>query len=413
MGAGQGLVLRGAGAGPRRPGHVPRGGLRRRHHPPPGGGRAAPCPPERRGVPRRRRRRGPGPDRPPAGRRGAGPPAAQAHRPLPRGEGDRPRRHGQRVPGRAGGGRLPQGSGHQGRAGRPRQRLRPPPVRGGAPDPGRPGASGHRAPVRRRDHGRRAAVLRHGVRGRPGPPGLLRRAAAAHRRAAAPVPPRVRRRPARAPGAGGPPRPQAVQRAGHRGGRPQAAGLRDREAAHTAAAGGRRRGHLDHGPAPHPRLREPRTRAGGSRDHGQRRLLARGDPVRAALRPPPVPPGHAAPGGAGAGPGGAGPCGALHGGGPGRAPDAGGGRRRDGDPHPGDGERPAGDRARPSCAASSAATSTTSFSRRCRRSRPAATPRPPSWRTTSGASWTAGPSWPAPTAGRTAPRSSCGGTAWG
>jgi len=58
----------------------------------------------------------------------------------------------------------------------------------GAPDPGRPRAPGDRALLRRRDHGGRASVLRHGVRAGRGPPFLLRRATPVDRGAGEVVP---------------------------------------------------------------------------------------------------------------------------------------------------------------------------------------------------------------------------------
>ena len=85
-------------------------------------------------------------------------------------------RDGHGLPGRAGRARDAQDG--RGESGQPRHglRVRAAPLPHGAADPGRARAPGHRASLRRRDHGRRPAVFRHGVRRRRRPHRVLRRA---------------------------------------------------------------------------------------------------------------------------------------------------------------------------------------------------------------------------------------------
>ncbi len=239
--------------------------------------------------------RGPGglpvPERPARGAAEAGARLSGGRReprPLPAAADDRQRRHGHRLSRPPGGRALPARRRHQGPPLRPGDSGGRPSLPRRAADPG-PASSIRTSPV----------CTTAGARTTAGPiwswswiEGLpvdqyCDQHRLTDRSAPHPLPEDLRRRPVRPPEPAGPSRSQAGQHPDHARGRAEAAGLRDRQA---ARAGARRLspGDADRVADADPQLCQPRAGPGRGDHHGERCLLSRRDPLRAAGGPQPL-----------------------------------------------------------------------------------------------------------------------------
>ncbi len=199
----------------------------------------------------------------------------QAHRFVHGAGRDRPRRHGRGIPRYSRGRSFPAAGCHQGRQAGDGYRFHRPALSERTPDPGQSRSSQHREALRRRNHGRRAAVLRHGVHpGQAAATSTATRDKLEHRgrgcelfRQVCSAVQYAHQQPDRSP------RPEAGQHPGHDGWHAEAAGFRHRQDAE------RRR------PA-HPRIRPRRLQHddAGIRQPGAGERRARSRPRATSTR---------------------------------------------------------------------------------------------------------------------------------